>query len=374
MLGFIRKVGVRLDPTSENAHIIKTTILDKALVPILPIVLPHLTQEHQLGEFCLLSKMTGNSPQIKELRSFIQKMAKSNSNVLITGESGTGKEMVAVAIHNNSARKLKPFVAVNCAAISPQLLESELFGHKKGAFTGAQEARRGLFAEANGGTVFLDEIGDMHIELQSKILRVIQEREVTPVGENRPKPIDVRIITATHKDLSLLVSEGKFRQDLFYRISVVPIRLPSLRDRKDDIPILAKFFLQKYCEKNGGGNKQFTLSALEKLIEQNWPGNVRELENCVERAVELSDDQFIDDDEIQDAQLLESHTQNVEIFTQLMTLEELEKSYILYVLAHTGDQKDKAAKILGINRKTLYRREVEYGLVAPLDEYQNLIS
>jgi two-component system response regulator HydG len=318
--------------------------------------------------------MTGNSPQIKELRSFIQKMAKSNSNVLITGESGTGKEMVAVAIHNNSARKLKPFVAVNCAAISPQLLESELFGHKKGAFTGAQEARRGLFAEANGGTVFLDEIGDMHIELQSKILRVIQEREVTPVGENRPKPIDVRIITATHKDLSLLVSEGKFRQDLFYRISVVPIRLPSLRDRKDDIPILAKFFLQKYCEKNGGGNKQFTLSALEKLIEQNWPGNVRELENCVERAVELSDDQFIDDDEIQDAQLLESHTQNVEIFTQLMTLEELEKSYILYVLAHTGDQKDKAAKILGINRKTLYRREVEYGLVAPLDEYQNLIS
>jgi DNA-binding NtrC family response regulator len=363
MTSFVRKVEGPLDPKIQPVLFVKTMLVAKTLAPLLPIVQPHLTLEHQLDEIRSMSKMSGKSPKIKEVFVLIEKLAKSTSNVLLLGESGTGKEMVAVAIHEQSERNQKLFVAINCSSIPAQLLESELFGHKKGSFTGAQEARRGLFEEANGGTIFLDEIGDMPLELQSKLLRVIQEREITPVGENKPRPIDVRIIAATHKDLEQMVADGKFRQDLFYRLSVVPIRLPALRDRKEDIVLLAEHFLEKYCAKNRVAPKRFTAAAIDKLLEQDWPGNVRELENSIERAVVLSDTPVIDEGEILDAQTIEKQKDTVGIFAKLMTLEEMEKCYILYVLAHTAEHKDKAAKILGIDRKTLYRREAAYGLV-----------
>jgi DNA-binding NtrC family response regulator len=361
----VRKIEGALDPKIQSVLFEKTVVVEKSLLPLLPIVRPHAALENQLDEIRVMSKMSGKSPKIKEIFLLIEKMAKSTSNVLLMGESGTGKEMVAVAIHEKSDRNRKQFVAINCSSIPAQLLESELFGHKRGSFTGAQEARRGLFEEANGGTIFLDEIGDMPLELQSKLLRVIQEREITPVGENKPRSIDVRIIAATHKDLERMVNDGKFRQDLFYRLSVVPIRLPALRDRKEDIPLLAAHFLEKYCAKGKAPQKTFTAAALAKLIEQDWPGNVRELENSIERAVVLSDNHLIDEGEILDAQTIERQKETVGVFAKLMTLEDMEKCYILYVLAHTGEQKDKAAKILGIDRKTLYRREVAYGLEQP---------
>ncbi len=374
MTKLVRTVEGPFNSDLQAVKFCKVRLIDPSLAVLLPIALPHLTLKHQLEEIRSMGNMTGRSVKIKEVFALIDKMAHATSNVLLLGESGTGKEMVAVAIHERSDRSKKQFIAINCSAIPAQLLESELFGHKKGSFTGAQEARRGLFEEAAGGTIFLDEIGDMPIELQAKLLRVIQEREITPVGENRPRPVDVRIIAATHKDLSQLVAEGKFREDLFYRLSVVPITLPTLRERKEDIPLLAEHFLNKFCKKNDVPSKEFTPLALEKLLEQSWPGNVRELENCIERAVVLSDSNLIDETEIRSAQVVESQKETVGIFAKLLTLEELEKCYILYVLSHSASHKDKAAKILGINRKTLYRRELDYGLVTPSDDGDFLIN
>lgn len=302
-------------------------------------------------------KMIGKSLKIRQIFDLIERVARSVSNVLITGESGTGKEMVARAIHEQSARSLMPFIALNCSSIPEHLLESELFGHKKGAFTGAQDARRGLFEEANKGTIFLDEIGDMPLELQSKLLRVIQEREIKPIGENRPKRIDVRIIAATHKDLRTQINEGKFREDLYFRLCVIPIQLPSLRERKEDIPLLADFFIKKYCNLNDTEEKKFSEAAMSKLIHEKWPGNVRELENTIERAVVLSTQLMIDDKDIQieSGIVLQQCTQD--LFSKLPTLDELEKEYVQYVLSYTERSKEKAASILGINRKTLYRKE-----------------
>jgi DNA-binding NtrC family response regulator len=347
----------------------KTSVVPKGLVPLRPFLQRHHTLDYQLDEIRSMGKMTGRSEKMKEIFSLIQKMADSNCNVLLMGESGTGKEMVAVAIHEQSERKKKRFVAINCSAIPAALLESELFGHKRGAFTGANESRLGLFEEANGGTIFLDEIGDMPFELQSKLLRVLQEREITPVGENRPRSIDVRVISATHKDLSKMVDSEEFRQDLYYRLAVVPIHLPRLADRKEDIQLLAEHFLQKHCEELGK-IKHLTASALARLKEYSWPGNVRELENSIERAIALSEHEAIDESEILDAQTLERQKSTVGIFAKLLPLEEIEKCYILYVLAHTQGQKDRAAKILGINRKTLYRKELSYGLADPSEDHE----
>ena len=332
---------------------------------LLPIVLPHVEAQVELQDIRTVGKMAGKSAKIKEVFDLVEKMARSMSNVLLLGESGTGKEMVALTIHEQSKRRGQRFVAINCSAIPAQLLESELFGHKKGAFTGAQEARRGLFEEACGGTIFLDEIGDMSFDLQSKLLRVIQEREITPVGENKSRSIDVRIISATHQDLAQMVAAGTFRQDLYFRIAVVPIHLPALRERKDDIPLLAAKFLAKYCGRAGVALKQLKPQALARLLNHDWPGNVRELENTIERAVALSESQVIGESEIPSPEVIQVGSGTTSIFEKLITLDDLEKAYIQYVLTHTRFQKDHAAKILGINRKTLYRREVAYGLVEP---------
>jgi DNA-binding NtrC family response regulator len=276
------------------------------------------------------------------------------SNVLITGESGTGKEMVARAIHAQSSRGSFPFIAINCSTIPGNLLESELFGHKKGSFTGAIDSRKGLFEEAQGGTVFLDEIGDMPLDLQAKVLRVLQERQIKPVGENKAYNINFRILAATLRDLRVLVQEGKFREDLFYRLCVIPVQLPPLRERVEDIPLLAEHFIKKYCDLNHFALKMLSKSAMSKLIRLPWPGNVRELENTIERSVVLSDKNVIEEYEISTEEWLKEGGP-VDLFEKLPTLKELENTYIHYVLNHTGQKKEKASKILGIDRKTLYR-------------------
>jgi two-component system response regulator HydG len=307
------------------------------------------------------SGVLGKSAAMKEVFDLVGRVAQATANVLITGESGTGKEMVARAIHENGPRSGKPFVAINCTAIPETLLESELFGHAKGSFTGAVQRKRGLFEEAEGGTLFLDEIGDMNVHLQTKILRVIQEKKVRAVGENADRAVDVRILAATHKDLRAAMKDGRFREDLFYRLSVIPIVIPPLRQRKEDIPILAEHFLRKYAAANGSPARGFTKRAVAKLLKMKWEGNVRELENIVERAVVLSSATLIDE-----ADLPSPETENPETFFaaatgDFPTLEHFERRYIELVMAKTGGRRDRAAQILGVNRRTLHRKGIEYG-------------
>lgn len=306
--------------------------------------------------------LIGKSAKMHSILNMIERVSASSANVLINGESGTGKEIVAQAIHQASPRSKAQFIAVNCSAIPDQLLESELFGHKKGSFTGAQENRRGLFEEAEGGTIFLDEIGDMPMQLQSKLLRVIQERKIKPVGSNKEINIDVRIIAATHRDLKESIASNTFREDLYFRLCVVPISIPPLRERTEDIVVLAEFFLKKYCDMNGQPLKYFTKAAVEKMLRLPWRGNVRELENAIERAVVLSNRNMIDDTEIR-AESEKTHVPAMKnLFVKLPTISQLEREYINYVLNETSNRKEKAAEILGINRKTLYRKERELGL------------
>ncbi len=310
-----------------------------------------------------MGNVIGKSAAMKAIFDLVSRVSHATANVLITGESGSGKEMVARAIHESGPRARKNFIAINCTAIPESLLESELFGHAKGSFTGAIQRKRGLFEEAEGGTLFLDEIGDMNPLLQSKLLRVIQERKVRAVGDTVDKPVDVRIIAATHKDLKTAIREGRFREDLFYRLSVIPIVIPSLRHRRDDIPLLAEYFLKKYSTMNNSKVKGFSKRAMAKLVELKWEGNVRELENVVERAVVLCTGALIDDADIPAAE-----TQNAESFFgaatgDFPTVAQLEERYIRVIMEKTAGRKDKAAQILGINRRTLYRKEREFGMV-----------
>lgn len=308
--------------------------------------------------------ITGKSKPIRDLINLIQRIAPANSSVLITGESGTGKEVVARTLHQMSHRADKPFVAINCTAIPETLLESELFGHAKGSFTGADKRKMGLFEEAQGGTLFLDEIGDMDLSLQAKLLRVLQERKIRPVGETKDIDVDVRVIAATHKDLKKAIREGLFREDLFYRLNVIPVVIPPLRHRREDIPLLAQTFLEKYAAINNSIARGFSPSALLLLVNRSWPGNVRELENLVERLVVLARNPIISEEEIPLPENEDVDTFFASSAQNLITLEEMEKRYIQYVLTKTGGKKDKTAHILGINRRTLYRKEREYGWVA----------
>lgn len=305
--------------------------------------------------------MIGKSKSMREVFNLIDRVAKASANVLIMGESGTGKEVVARAIHERGDRANGPFVAINCTAIPEALLESELFGHAKGSFTGAIARKKGLFEEAEGGTIFLDEIGDMDPSLQAKLLRVIQEKRIRPVGDTEVKEIDVRIVSATHKDLVRAVREGRFREDLYYRLSVIPISIPPLRHRKEDIPLLANFFLIKYASANHSPVKGFTSSAMNRLVNFRWEGNVRELENLVERMVVLAQRELIDLDDVPLAENRSPDDVMAQATSDTPTLEQLEKRYILHILEKVGGRKEKAAQILGINRRTLYRKEREYG-------------
>ena len=295
--------------------------------------------------------MVGKSAAMQHLLSEIALVAPSEATVLIHGDSGTGKELVARAIHASSARREKPLVALNCAALNESLLESELFGHEKGAFTGADKRREGRFVEADGGTLFLDEIGDISPMMQVRLLRAIQEREVQRVGSNQTIPVDVRLIAATHRDLAEEVNAGRFRQDLYYRLNVVAIEVPSLRQRREDIPLLADHFLQRFAERNRKAVKGFTPQAMDLLIHYDWPGNIRELENAVERAVVLLTGEYISERELPLA--IASTPIPLAQSQDIQPLVEVEKEVILAALEKTRGNKTEAARQLGITRKTL---------------------
>ena len=303
--------------------------------------------------------IAGSSPAIRETIDMVHRVADSDATVLITGESGTGKELVARAIHRLSPRRNEPFVAVNCAAMPAPLLESELFGHVRGAFTDAKRSRAGLFVQAGAGTIFLDEIGEMPIEMQVKLLRVLQERKVRPVGGDEEVPFEARVVTATNRDLETEVEDKRFREDLFYRINVVAIPVPPLRARAGDILLLAQYFLKRIAGRTNKPVQGISGPAARLLMDYDWPGNVRELENSMERAVALCrlDEITVDD---LPAKVQEHQSSKIVITTEspgeLITLDEMERRYVRQVLNAVGGNKTHAARILGIDRRSLYRR------------------
>ncbi|MBK6685282.1 MAG: sigma-54-dependent Fis family transcriptional regulator [Deltaproteobacteria bacterium] len=306
-----------------------------------------------------LEAIVGKSSPMQALYELVERVAGAGEHVIIRGESGTGKELVARAVHFLGPRKDRAFVAVNCTSLPAALLESELFGHVKGAFTGASDARRGLFLEADGGTLFLDEIGDMPIELQAKMLRVLEDGVIRAVGADTPKQVDLRIVAATHQPLEDLVSQGRFRADLFYRLNVLPIAVPSLRDRLDDLPLLVEHFLARSRESNPRLRvRSFSSGALAALSSYGWPGNVRELENVVKRlAVVAAGEEVSDTELLRHAPMLELASPIARAKSELYTLRQLEDEYIAYVVQRSGGNKTKAAELLGIDVSTIHRRE-----------------
>ncbi|MBW2575987.1 MAG: sigma-54-dependent Fis family transcriptional regulator [Deltaproteobacteria bacterium] len=319
--------------------------------------------KEQLKDRFDFSKIIGQSSVMRKLLESISIVAPTEATVLIIGESGTGKELIANAIHQNSPRKEKPLIKVNCAALPEALLESELFGHEKGAFTGALTRRQGRFQLAHKGSIFLDEIAEMAPQTQAKILRVLQEREFEPVGSSNTVRIDTRVITATNKNLKEEIKEGHFREDLFYRINVVTLSIPPLRERREDIPLLTDFFLKQYAEKNRRLIKGFTPKAIDILMRYDWPGNVRELANMVERSVIMVRGDMITPDEFSDTlRALDPEMKKSEIgLTPGRSLKNVEKEMILMTLKDTEGNRTHAAKILGISRRTLQLKLKEYG-------------
>ena len=309
-------------------------------------------------------ELLGASPAMKEVYDLLERVGESESTVLVSGESGTGKELVARALHRRSKRSAGPFVAINCAAMPEQLLESELFGHTKGAFTDARSARPGLFVQAKGGTIFLDEIGDMPVGLQPKLLRALQERTVRPVGGDTETPIDVRVVAASNRDLETAIEERKFREDLYYRINVIHVELPPLRARGADVLLLATHYLQHFAAQSQKDVHSLDAEAAEKLSAYAWPGNVRELANCMERAVALTRNESIGVADLPE-KIRSYRTSHVLVAatdpSELVPMEEVEKRYILRVLEAVGGNKTLAAQVLGLDRKTLYRKLDRYG-------------
>ncbi|OPZ08919.1 MAG: Transcriptional regulatory protein ZraR [candidate division BRC1 bacterium ADurb.BinA292] len=333
--------------------------LERALRPVQlekenRILREELTTRHSFDS------IIGAGPAMTRLFEIMRRVLPRETTVLILGESGTGKELVARALHYNGPRRNGPFVAVNCAAIPVNLLESEMFGHTRGAFTGADTAREGRFQLASGGTLFLDEIGDMPPELQAKLLRVLQERQVEPVGSSTPVAVDVRLIAATHQDLEQLVRDGRFRQDLYYRLNVVPITVPALRDRREDIPLLVRHFLRRL----GEDGLEVERDAMERLSRLNWPGNVRELENTIERALALRrHPDRITADDIQPYPGSAPAAANLyEVPDEGLVLDELEKALIQSALRKTGNNQTRAAALLGITRQKLIYRMQKHDL------------
>lgn len=318
-----------------------------------------LDESHRFDEFI------GESPPIHKLIKQLSRIADSDASVLITGETGTGKEIVAQALHNRSRRNEGPFVAVNCATLSNSLLESELFGHKRGSFTDAKTERKGLFLRADGGTMFFDEIGDFPITLQPKLLRSLEERRVRPIGSDEEVPIDIRIIAATNHDLEAAIEEGRFREDLFYRINVIQIDLPPLRERGTDILLLAQHFIEQFARRSDKRITGISKMAASKLLEYSWPGNVRELRNSMERAVALTEFEKISVDDL--SKKIRDYSDS-HIFVgsnnpaELDPIREVERRYVLHVLKIVGNNKTLAARVLGLDRKTLYRKLQGYGI------------
>ncbi len=342
---------------------------------LLALTLQRAVRHHRLQEkitvlseevesFKRFDEMLGTSPPIQELFDELARIADSEASVLITGESGTGKELVAKAIHRKSRRGDRPFVAVNCAALPDTLLESELFGHAKGAFTDAHSARKGLFLQAESGTLFLDEIGDFPLITQAKLLRALEEQKMRPVGGDREQPFDVRILSATNRDLELAVEEGRFREDLYFRINVIQVNVPPLRARGSDMLLLAQHFIHLFAGRSGKQVTGLSDAVAEKLMAFSWPGNIRELRNVMERAVALTrfDKLAVDDlpekiRNYQKSQVIVGGNNP----TELTSLEDVERRYIQHVLETVNNNKTNAARILGLDRKTLYRKLRHYG-------------
>jgi two-component system response regulator HydG len=314
----------------------------------------------QLEEKSFSHDIIGKSPAILSLLDTIHMVAPTDANVLIAGESGTGKELAASAIHFNSPRKDQPYVRINCAAITPTLLESELFGHAKGAFTGADKRRKGRFLLADKGSILLDEIGEMSLAMQVKLLRVIQEKEITPVGSDQNIKTDVRIIAATNKDLKKMSEKGGFRQDLYYRLNVVNVEIPTLRERKEDIPTLAIHFLENFSKKNKRDIKGFSPDAMDAMIRYEWEGNVRELMNCVERGVVLARSDYIclEDLSFIKAKMVDEQVTRMDFGN--IRLSQIEEKAILSTLESAAGNKSEAARRLGITRKTLLKKLKQY--------------
>ena len=317
------------------------------------------------GETERFEDLVGDSPAMRRVRQLLARVVDSDASVLVTGESGTGKEVVAKVLHHSGRRKSGPLVAINCAAMPEQLLESELFGHVRGAFTDARTARTGLFVQANGGTLLLDEIGDLPLALQPKLLRALQERVVRPIGGSEEIPFDVRLVATTNRDLESAVEEERFREDLYFRVNVIHVEMPPLRARGSDVLLLAQHFLAHHAGKAGKRVSGLSPEAAERLLAYSWPGNVRELQNAMERAVALAqyDQVTVDDLPEKIRAYRPSHVLiAADDPSELVPLEEAERRYILRVVETVGGNKTLAARVLGIGRKTLYRKLQQYGM------------
>ncbi len=340
------------------------------------LLLENIYLRQELQEKYGFHNIVGKSKKMQEVYRIIAKVAPTDSTVLIYGQSGTGKELIARAIHFNSPRREKQFVPVDCAVLSENLLESELFGHIRGSFTGAVTTKPGLFEVADGGTVFLDEVGNISLAIQAKLLRVLQEREFTPVGGTKVKKVDIRLIAATNKDLEEMIKEGTFREDLYYRLNIVPISLPALKERQEDIPMLAAHFLKKYSEEMGKTIKGFSPEAMERLLRYLWPGNVRELENVIERSVVMVDEEMVrlehlilpsqQEKEGQDVQVPLTSEELKELKKQLRekAVEEVEKAFILNALQRNRWNVTKAAEEVGMLRPNFQALMRKYNLRA----------
>ncbi len=330
-------------------------VIIKRMVEKRKLLIENIYLRQQLDSYIGMDEFIGESESMIKIKELIRRVGPSDSTVLISGESGTGKELVARAIHRNSLRKNKPFVTVDCGSLVETLFESELFGHVKGSFTGAIASKHGKFELANTGTLFFDEIGNISTNIQGKLLRAIQEGEVTKVGGNQTVKTDVRIISATNIDIIEGIKKGSFREDLFYRLAVIPINLPPLRIRKDDIPSLVNYFLNKYNRKRGKKIKSISLNAMKALIDYNWPGNVRELQNTIERSVVLAKSNIIEPTDIFHFPFVGSKKYSI-------TLASAEREHILTILRECDWNKSKAANLLEIDRKTLRQKIVKYRL------------
>lgn len=340
-----------------------TTVVNKAL-EVRNLRDENVRLKEELGQKYNWDNIVGRSPVMQQIFASVMRVAPSRATVLLAGESGVGKDLIARAIHFHSPRRDRPFVKINCTALPENLMESELFGYEKGAFTGANMSKAGKFEQADSGTVMLDEIGDVPGNIQVKLLRVLQEREVERLGSNKTLHIDVRVIAATNRDLRAALEDGTFREDLYYRLNVVPIEVPPLRDRKEDIPYLVKFFVAKLSPENGGRVRSITDAAIDKLMQYSWPGNVREIENVIERSIVMTMGERLDADDIRLDMSLRPRTQAAgEIgLPEGMSLDAYEQELIRNALKQANNNKSQAARILGLTRNSLRYRLTQMGI------------
>jgi len=366
------ETAVQAMKAGASDYILKPFSLDDLMMTIDKVLELHTLRDEnrrlkdELGHKYQFDNIIGKSPRMQEVFAAVSRVAPTRATVLLAGESGIGKDLIARAIHHHSPRRDRPFVKINCSALPENLMESELFGYEKGAFTGAASARAGKFEQADGGTAFLDEIGDVPPPVQVKLLRVLQEREFERLGSNKTLKVDVRVIAATNQDLRAALEQGAFREDLYYRLNVVPINIPPLRERKEDIPYLVEHFLAKYSEETGGRVRSVTPAAMEKLIAYHWPGNVRELENIIQRAMVLAPGPALEPADIQ----LDSERRaaaagdGIPFLPEGMTLDQYEQQLIREALRRCDGNKSQAARLLGLTRNALRYRLTQMGIEA----------